>query len=464
MLAAEVMAEVAELAGRPAAEIADHVRTGKATPREVVEEHLRRIDALRSRFPAFRRVRREEALREADVVAARSDLEDLPLAGVPVAVKGNVPVVGEPTRNGCAEEVGSPAVSDHPVVERMRRAGAVVVGISFMPELGIWGTTDGPWGVVRNPWDPRRTAGGSTGGGAAAVATGMVPVAHATDGLGSIRVPAACCGLVGLKPGAGLVPSQVGVSSWLGMTENGPLATTVEDAALLLSVMADRPGLAEVREPDGPLRIALSTRDPLAGVSRDPEYREAVLDTGRLLAAEGHRVGRLDPPYANRHAVAALSRWFAGAAEDADGIPRTLLQRRTRGHVAAGRLVRRLGAPSEETRRDVRRRFAPLFDRADLLVLPALAGPPIEAGPWSKRGWVANLIANARFAPFAAAWNLAGYPAAVVPAGMHPSGIPLSVQLVAPEGGEALLLSVARRLERLRPWDRHGPVAAPATA
>jgi amidase len=244
------------------------------------------------------------------------------------------------------------------------------------------------------------------------------------------------------------------------MSENGPLATTVEDAALLLSVMAGRPALAEVDEPDRPLRIAVSTKDPLPGVARDREYREAVLQTGRLLAGEGHRVAAGDPPYATRHALPAVVRWFVGTAEEAEDVPAAGLQPRTRRHAAMGRLVRRIAAPSSGSREAWRRRLATLFDRFDVLVLPALAGPPIEAARWSERGWLANVAANARYAPFAGAWNLAGYPAAAVPAGGHSCGVPLSVQLVAPEGGEALLLSVARQLERLRPWRRHAPAPA----
>src|SRR5690606_17038967 len=147
---------------------------------------------------------------------------------------------------------------------RLRAAGAIVVGMTRMPELGVWGTSDGATGIARSPWAPERSAGGSSGGSAAAVAAGMVPVAHGNDGLGSIRIPAAACGLFGLKPGPGVVPCGLGPTDWCGLVENGVLATTVEDAALVLSVMAARPDLAAVAEPARPLRSDVSVRWRLA--------------------------------------------------------------------------------------------------------------------------------------------------------------------------------------------------------
>lgn len=226
-------------AGRTAAEIAAAVRGRRATPREVVQAHLDRIARLDGRIGAFRRVRAGAALAEADEVGARSDLTGLPLAGVPVAVKDNLAVRGESVRVGSAATPDTPAGADHVTVARLRAAGAVVVGLTNVPELCVFGTTEGVHGTARNPWDPARSAGGSSGGSAAAVAAGMVPLALGNDGMGSLRIPAANCGLVTVKPGHGVVPAGIGEGDWFGLAENGPLATTVEDARLMLTVLAD---------------------------------------------------------------------------------------------------------------------------------------------------------------------------------------------------------------------------------
>ncbi|HXF37449.1 MAG TPA: amidase, partial [Actinomycetota bacterium] len=234
------------LVGRTAGELAALVRRGDASPVDVVAAHLARIEELEPTIRAFRRVRAEEALREAEALASRDGLADLPLPGIPVAVKENVAVAGEEVRHGSAATPAEPAPEDDEVVRRVRAAGGIVVGITRMPELGLWGTTDGPWGITRNPWDPRRSPGGSSGGNAAAVAAGAVPLALGNDGLGSIRIPAACCGVVGMKPGTGLLPPAASASAWAGFTEHGPFAVTVADAALLLSVLAGRADLRDL--------------------------------------------------------------------------------------------------------------------------------------------------------------------------------------------------------------------------
>src|SRR6185437_4573588 len=237
--------------GRSAQQIADAVRRGDAQPRWVVQQHLERIERLNPQLGAFRKIRHEEALAEADALAARSDLGRLPLAGVPVAVKDNVAVAGEQTRNGSAASSEAVNDSDHQVVARLRAAGAIVVGLTNVPELCLTPMTDSVYGIARNPWNRQSTPGGSSGGSAAAVAAALVPIAHGNDGLGSIRIPACFCGLVGIKHGAGVVPAVLnedGSPSWHGLSENGPLATTVQDAALALSVMADDPQLAELDE------------------------------------------------------------------------------------------------------------------------------------------------------------------------------------------------------------------------
>jgi amidase len=440
-----------------AVEVAELVRRGDLSPRAAVQESLDRIAARDGAIGAFQVVRRELALAEADDVAARGDLTELPLAGVPVAVKDNVAVAGEPMRVGCLATSDRPQPQDHEVVRRLRAAGAVVVGVTRMPELGVFAATDSAFGVTRNPWDLARTPGGSSGGSAAAVAAGMVPIAHGNDGLGSIRIPAACCGLVGLKPGLGTVPSGIGPTDWHAMAENGPLATTVADAALLLSVLAGRPELADVRAP-APVRVSVSDLMPLRGARLDPEYRRAVHETADVLRAAGHDVADAQIPRPTSAALAVTERWFAGTLDDAERLERRALERRVRVHAGLGRVARRFISDAQRTR--WRAAVGSLFGDGDVVLTPTLAQPPIDAARWGERGWLANVSANARYAPFAAPWNLAGYPAIAVPAGLHPrTGTPLSVQLVAGPGGEALLLGLAGLVERERPWARLAPGA-----
>jgi amidase len=424
---------------------------------DVVAEHLARIERLDGRVGAFRVVRAEAALAEADEVASRPDLAELPLAGVPVAIKDNVPVAGEPMRNGSAATSTTPRERDHEVVRRLRAAGAVVVGLTRVPELCIYAVTDSAFGITRNPWDTARTPGGSSGGSAAAVAAGTVPIAHGNDGLGSLRIPAACCGVVGIKPGAGVVPADLGNGSWFGMSENGALATTVEDAALMLSVLAARPELATI-DPPRQLRVAVSTRAPVPATPVDRYWAAAARSTGELLRGAGHAVRNAHPPYGPTLGFSGIARWAAGTELDARLVAdRSSFARRTRRHADAGRVLLALGFPRDGGRRRWRERAERFFADHDLLVTPGLAQPPIAARAWAERGWLVNVFASARYAPFAGPWNLAGWPAIAVPAGLDPRGLPLSAQLVARPGGEALLLSVAAQLEQLRPWPRVAP-------
>ncbi|MET7378282.1 amidase family protein [Streptomyces sp. NPDC005526] len=438
-------------AGRSAAEIAAAVREKRATPREVVAEHLARIERLDGRVGAFRTVRAEAALAEADEVAARPDLAELPLAGVPVAVKDNLAVRGESTRVGTAATPDTPADDDHVTVARLRAAGAVVVGLTNVPELCVFGTTEGVYGTARNPWDTSRTAGGSSGGSAAAVAAGMVPIALGNDGMGSLRIPAANCGLVTVKPGHGVVPAGISDGDWFGMSENGPLATTVEDVRLMLSVLAD----TEVaREEEPPARtIAVSVRSPLAGTAVGKPYVTATREAAELLAGAGHRVRRADPPYPLSLGVTALRHWTAGTAVDAAGLDPRLLARRTRVHAAVGRRFVN-GVRTGEARERLRRRMEPFFTEHDVLLTPALARRSPQAGPWHERGWLRNVLANTTYSPMTPPWNLTGWPAMAVPFGTLPSGAPCAVQLVGRPGSEAALLDLAEQLERLRPWQR----------
>jgi amidase len=437
-----------------ATQIAAEVRASRTTAEAETRAALSRIASHDGRICAFQVVRAERALAEARAVDARPDRFALPLAGVPVAVKDNIAVEGEPLRNGSLATDPTPQPTSHELVQRLRRAGAVVVGLTRVPELCVFGTTDSPFAITRNPRNPRRSPGGSSGGSAAAVAAGMVTVAHGNDGMGSLRIPAACAGLVGFKPGRGVVPWGE-EAQWFGLSEHGPLATTVDDAALLLSVLAADPSLAEPLDP-GLLRIATTTRSPVPLTPVHPAYVAAVDTAARVLRAAGHTVTPADPPAPVGAALAALARWAAGTAETVAALPHPdRLTRRTRAHARAGRVIARAGLP----RQAGQQRWAATAERwfgggVDVLVTPALAAPPKHATSrsgvaWSDRSWLANVVSDARYAPFAAPWNLAGWPALALPvAGTEPArGIPPSVQLVGPPGSERRLLAVAKLLE-----------------
>ncbi|MBW3659115.1 MAG: hypothetical protein KY457_10790, partial [Actinobacteria bacterium] len=447
---------VAAIDPRPATELAATVRAGEVTAVELVRAALDRIDALDGRIGAFEVVRREAALLEAADVDARTDRAELPLAGVPVAIKDVVDVEGERTRHGSAALPATPATRDDLTVARLRAAGAVVVGKTRGPELSIWGTSDNVRGETVNPWDPSRVAGGSSGGSAAAVAAGMVPLALGSDGLGSIRIPAAACGLVGIKPGSGVVPITVAGRDehWYGMSQYGPLATTVADLALGLDVLAGTDHYRRVADADHrPLRIAVSTAPPTPGIVTAKPYRDAVGRAGSLLARAGHHVVQADPPYSPTEGLAILSRWTMGVARDAEdlGLDLDAAEPRTRAHVRAGRFLARVYPVRERQAVSWRERLAGFFASHDVVVTPTLAQPPIAARNWHARSWLANLQANARYAPFPSAWNLADAASAAIPMGTS-DGLPLSVMVTGPSGREETVLRVLSELERRSPW------------
>jgi amidase len=445
--------------GATAKQIARAVRRGDTSATRVLADHLDHIAVADPLVSAFRAVRTGEALAEAEKVDEQHDLANLPLAGVPIAVKENTPVAGLPTWNGSAAARTAVAASDDEVVRRLRGAGAVVVGVTRMPELGLWAFTDDETGATRNPWRPDRTPGGSSGGSAAAVAAGLVPIAHGNDGLGSIRIPAACCGLVGLKPGRGVVPVKLAAENWFGLTEHGILATTVADTAVGFAVLAGR--RPETLVEPSRLRVAVSMRPPVPGVRLDRANRDAVAAAVRLLVEAGHDTVHADQRVPTALALRAMATWFAGGYRDVaeSGLERRTLQRRTRRHVAVGEWAWRRGYVREADRAAWRERsIAFLADNSfDLMLTPALASAPPRADGWAGRSWRANVMTCLRYAPYAGAANIAGLPALVVPVGVRPDGLPAAVQLIGPPGSELLLLAVAGQFEMAAPWRRHAP-------
>ncbi|MGW4519980.1 amidase [Amycolatopsis sp. NPDC004378] len=433
-----------------AAEIAASVRAGQLDPVDVTKEALDRIAAADGVVGAFRRVRADEALAEAAEVAARPDLASLPLAGVPVAVKDVTAIAGEFASHGSEAGPSARFEEDGVIAARLRAAGAVLVGLTRVPELCVWPMSDTPDGIARNPWDPTYASGGSSGGSAAAVAAGLVPLAHGTDGMGSVRLPAAMCGLVGLKPGAG--PLSEG--GWFGMSVHGPLATTVADAALLFSVLAGAPDLAAVPSPSS-VRIGMTTTVPLLRTPVPKELVAAVSQAAGLLASAGHAISPSAPRYPATMVAGMTARWCAGPAVQARDFDFRRFQRRTRTHVRAGRLLMRAGLIRSSTRDRWVARAEEYFAAHDVLMTPTLSHWPVKAGRWHERRWLTNVLPSTRLAGFTGQWNLAGYPAITVPVGRSVrSGLPTSVQLIARPGEESLLLGLAAQLESANPWPR----------
>jgi amidase len=449
--------------------LADMVRRREVSPRELVELFISRIEAIDPKLNAFRVTMADEALATAKKMASPEG----PLAGVPIAIKDDMPVVGQSVTRG-SRSFRPPEVADGEVVKRLRAAGAIPIGITNVPELMIF-----PWtasaanGVTRNPWDPTRTPGGSSGGSAAAVASGMVPCVTGSDGGGSIRVPAACCGLVGMKPSRGRVSTQPSREGWLGLSVFGAVARTVGDSALLLdAIHGAMPGDADAlplfrgsyakaaATPPGRLRIATSRKLPPGFLARlSTDQRGAWERTGAALAELGHVVVERDPSY-GLVGIEFTQMWMRGIYEESHTVPdRSRLERSTRQLVAAGRRLvparRREKLLAQRPARTAR--VLELWDESDVLLMPVLATTAIPAeGAYGKSAPIA-IDRSSRFMPFNPLFNVTGQPSIAVPAGLGGDGLPLSVQLVGRPGAEDLLYSLACQLETARPWAHHRP-------
>jgi amidase len=445
-------------------EQAQLLRAREATSRELVEQALSRAEEAQDTLNAFRVICGEEALAAAEQADHRlGDGESAPLLGVPVAIKDDVDLADHTTPFGCGG--GTPAVRDAEAVRRLRDAGAIVIGKTHAPEVGLWHFTETPLhGATRNPWHTDHTPGGSSGGAAAAVAAGVVPAAIGSDGAGSIRIPAAWTGLVGLKPQRGRISTWPDAESFNGLSCFGPLARSTADAALLLDAVhgnvpadlhkptapAESFFAAAEREP-GRLRIAVSFATPF-GVSNavHDEHRAAIEGFAERLGELGHEIVRVDPSYGLigltiiARGEAGVEEWLAANVED-----RSVLEPRTR---AAARLGRALQGPPLRLARamepGLRRRVGRVFERCDVVLTPTTAKPPPRIGALDGRGyWKTGGTASA-ICPFAFAWNVVGWPGISVPAGLTSKGLPIGAQLLGRENDEGTLLSLAGQVER----------------
>ena len=452
-----------ELAFAGAAQHARMLADGVITAPELLELYLDRIAQLDRELRSFRVVLADSARQEAGVAQDRLNSgERLPLLGVPIAIKDDVDIAGEVTTYGTAAH-GPARTADAEVVRLLREAGAVILGKTAVPEMMVWPFTETvTFGATRNPWNTDYTPGGSSGGSGAAVAAGLAPMALGSDGMGSIRIPSTWCGLFGIKPQRDRVPLAPHDDAWNGLSVNGPMARTVEDAALFLDVTA--PGndfVAAAKRPSEQLRIALSTKlPPLLTARVGRAQRTAVEEAGALLRELGHDVITRDPDYPTSSVYSqALPRYFRGVYDDVKSLPHPdRLDARTRAFARIGGLLsdRRMnairGAESE-----VAGRVQSIFDDVDVVVTPGTAAGPSRIGTYQRRGAISTLALVAARVPFQALFNVTGQPAAVVPWDLDGKGLPTSVQLVGRPFDEATLISLAAQIEQARPWAQRCP-------
>jgi amidase len=458
---------------------ADLVRRGDVSAAELVEAAIGRIEAVNPRLDAVIRTRFDQARAE-----AAGDLPGGPFRGVPILFKDlGCTVEGEPTAFGVGPMRDVAWTETSYLAEAFRAAGFVPLGRTNVPEMGTTVTTEArSFPAARNPWDPGRSTGGSSGGSAAAVASGMVAVAHANDGGGSIRIPASECGLVGLKPTRARVSQGPAVGEgWAGGTIDGAVTRTVRDAAGILDMISaghpgdpyyapplPRPLREEVGADPGRLRVGVLDRPGGDGYLDDPQCRAAVAGTARLLEELGHKVEESAPEAMfdelfSRHFVTIITadteatfrefETMLGRPITEDEIePRNAFYRQ-----AAGTLDAVTYLQSRAWIGTWARRMARWWTEYDLLLTPTLGAPPPELGWFTAEGPEREGQRVGSFIPYTAQFNMTGQPAVSLPMHWTPSGLPVGVQLVAAYGREDLLVRVASQLEQAAPWHERRP-------
>jgi amidase len=463
-----------ELAFTSALELARMVREREVTPVELVELYLDRIERLDLQLNSYVTVDAEGAL------AAAHEPRDGPFGGVPISIKDLSETAGLRTTYSTKAFAENVPEFDAGVVRRIRDAGFVVLGKTNTPEFGTIAMTESELnGACRNPWDLSRTPGGSSGGAGAATAAALCPVAHGTDGGGSIRIPASCCGLVGLKPSRGRVsPAPYGSGS-LGLGTSGPIARTVRDAAALLDVMTgaeagdffvapepERPFLAEADLEPHRLRIAVTTEPPTEAAI-DPACAQAASDAAALLGELGHEVVEATPPWRSDDMIVQFDRvWQVGpATAGVDDL--TLLEPINRVLAEkAMEIVSTEHAIAIMSLQRLVRRIVAFWSDIDVVVTPTLALPPVPIG-WTYEDTGGDpSVAFARqrlFTPFTALVNVTGQPAMSLPLHWSDEGLPIGVQFIGKPFAEATLIRLAAQLERARPWSERRPPVGVAT-
>ena len=446
------------------AETAAKIAAGELTAVQAVDACLAAIESRDPALNAFSVVLADRARAEAaERDAASASLG--PLHGVPIAIKEENDVEGCVTTFGGRANT-TPVGADSEVVRRLRAAGAVIVGKTSMPEFGAWPYTEPiSLGPTRNPWDPAHTPGGSSGGTAAAVASGMIPVGIGGDGGGSIRIPSSFCGLFGLKPQRGRVSTSPNPHLWWSLGTLGPLTRTVLDSALVYDVIRgseesdlyrarDTGSFVEAagREP-GRLRVGWTVKGSSPGVRPHRSHVEAVQDTVELLTELGHDVREIDSRLPDP-TVAFVPQFFAGIRTEADTVEHyERLEPSIRQAYRLGAWVRP-GVVEWALRQTekVSAKANRLFDRYDVLLTPVTANRPPKVGVLKGANVLSAALKSQPAISYTALWNVTGNPAAAVPCGLGPDGLPLSVQLVGRLDDEPTLLSLSAQLEAARPW------------
>ncbi len=457
------------------------VRSGEASATELLEAAIERIEAI---DPALNAV----VIRWFDEArsTAASDLPDGSLRGVPFLLKDLwASYAGQPLSNGnrALRDADFRPTADTTLVSRFRRAGLVIAGRTNSPEFGALPATEPEaWGATRNPWNTAHSPGGSSGGSAAAVAAGMVPMAHASDGGGSIRIPASCCGLVGLKPSQGRITlGPVRDESNLGVELC--VSRSVRDTALLLdavhgpgvgdTVMAPAPTgpyVDELNVEPGSLRIGLLDHHPF-GAAIDPECAAAARATAALLESLGHRIeidhpaAMSDPGFSRRFSALWSTNMGVAIARISEQLGREITAADVEAvDWAQAEFARQFSATdyalafaaSTQFRRQVQQWWVGTDDEAgfDLLLTPTLGETPATIGSFlnDPAQPMAPLMRAAQYVPFTPAFNSSGQPAISLPMAWSASGLPIGVQLVAAYGREDVLFRVAAQLERAQPW------------
>jgi amidase len=457
-----------ELAFLSAVEQARLVRAREVSSTDLVRTYLERIERIDPDLNAFVTVCPDKAL----AVAAEIDSTpgDAPFRGVPIGVKDLAATAGIRTTYSSYAYADYVPDFDTAVVRRVRDAGFVIVGKTNTPEFGTVAFTESELnGATRNPWNTKLTPGGSSGGAAAAVAAGLIPIAHATDGGGSIRIPASCCGLFGLKPSRGRV-SSAPFSSLEGLSTAGPLTRTVEDAANLLDVLAgyepgdpwwatppDRPFAESAGDPPSRLRIAVTSTPPI-DVPIDPDCLAALSAAAELAAELGHDVRDETPPWRQPDLFDTfIAVWQVGPG--LHPVETTLMTRLNRELVESARMSSAIDyARAVASLQMLARRIVAFWSDVDIVLTPTLALPPVPIG-WQDAvdGAIEQLRRNTEFTPFTSVANLTGLPAVSLPLHWSDSGLPIGVHAIGPPAGDALLLSLAAQLEAARPWADRRP-------
>jgi amidase len=443
-----------------------------------IDERNPELNAVIWRNDADARAAAKEADRRLAATGSTPSGEQAPFLGVPLPIKDLTPVAGWPVSFG--SRGGPPGVSEESelVVDALARAGFVLCARTNTPEFGVVTVAENlRYGITRNPWDPSRSPGGSSGGAASAVAGGMFPIAHANDGGGSIRIPASYCGLVGLKPSRGRVPRLA--QSWLGAVVEGVVARTVADSAAVLDAIAGpdplawynapapaRPFARETGEPPSALRIGLMAQAPL-GMPTDDACSAAARAAATALEELGHTVEEVEVPTISEEMVPPFIALTQGGLAEYEGVdwsavePHIAHQRRASHELGADDYVVAARTLELLSRREVARwgRDFDVLLTPTSAILPPLAGAVLEAQHATPDEPVLDVVASVAFTAFG---NVTGLPAVSLPLHWTDEGLPVGVQLTAGPWQEATLIALAAQLERSRPWAERAPALVQA--